>query len=90
MGKNHGVRIKGGVRYNQASNKFAVVIDMWHSTDDTGEPDRRWLSTERFDTEDEATEFYRDNTRKLLAEMERSIIDTLKPGEKLFHNQDEI
>jgi SEC-C motif len=54
----HGLRVKGGIRYDPAENGYFVIIHVWDNVDCLGEP-QEWRYPEKYFNEDEALRYYK-------------------------------
>lgn len=70
-----GVRMKGGVRFDEQADGFVPIVHTW----DNGEP-TEWRSPKVFLTEDEAMNYYKIYLRPVLQRMMSKIENKLSDG----------
>lgn len=65
-----GIRVKGGIQYGDYLDEpgFYPIVHVWDNIDCVGEAEQ-WTVPVRFDTEDEAMDFYKNNVQPLLKEL---------------------
>jgi len=54
----HGLRMKGGIRYDPEEAGFFVIIHMWDNVECRGEP-QEWRYPKKYSDEDEALRYYK-------------------------------
>ena len=74
-----GIRMKGGVRFDQV-NGFIAIVHIWDNAHCLGEPEE-WRSPQVFSTENAAMKYYKTSIRpalkKMMAEARRSGIKSI-------------
>ena len=63
-----GIRMKGGVGYNDTKNAYVAIVHTWDNIECIGEP-QEWESSDTFPTENEAMEYYKTHIRLSLEKM---------------------
>jgi len=61
--------MKGGVRYDDDSKGYLVIVHIWDNIHARGEPDE-WRAEEIFPTEDAAMRYYKTTIRPELERMQ--------------------
>ena len=61
----HGVRMKGGVAFDEELEGFVAIIHSWDNVNCLGKP-AEWQSERVFPTEDKAMRYYRKKVRPLM------------------------
>ena len=70
-GLSPGLRMKGGVRYDEECNGYIAIVHIWDNIHARGEPDE-WRADEAFPTEDAAMQYYKTTIRPELERMQTS------------------
>ena len=74
-----GIRMKGGVIFDEESNAFIPIVHSWDNVDCFGEPEE-WRSEKTFSNEEDAMNYYKVNIRpalqRLMSEMENNASKT--------------
>jgi len=79
-----GVRMKGGVAYDPAEDRFVAIVHSWDNAECFGEP-LEWRSSKLFRTENAAMRFYKKSIRPSL---KRKMKEASKqPGLTLGHRK---
>jgi len=80
-----GIRMKGGVGFNDEKNAYVAIVHTWDNIECIGIPEE-WQSSDAFPSEDEAMEYYKTNIRLSL---EKMMLDQKKknPGIETSHKK---
>jgi hypothetical protein len=54
----HGMRVKGGIRYDPEAGGFIVIVHVWDNVECIGEP-QEWRYPEVYQDEEEAMRYYK-------------------------------
>ena len=74
-----GIRMKGGVRFDEHSDGYVPIVHTWDNVHCNGEP-TEWRAPKVFPTEDEAMNYYKLYLRPVLQRMMSKIENELSDG----------
>jgi hypothetical protein len=74
-----GIRMKGGVRFENELNGYIAIVHTWENVKCDGEP-TEWCSPKVFPTEEEAMRYYKSYIRPELQRMMSKIQNELSEG----------
>ena len=81
-----GVRMKGGVIFDEDLNAYIPIVHTWDNVNCLGEP-KEWRSEETFSNEEDAMNYYKVNIRpslqKLMSQIEKDSSKTKVTYNKL-------
>ena len=80
-----GIRMKGGVRYDEELDGFVPIVYTWQNVYCFGEPEE-WRSLEVFSTEEEALHYYKTYIRPGLEQMMADIGNKMSDG-AMYHQK---
>ena len=73
-----GIRMKGGVRFEEQAEGYVPIVHTWDNVHCDGEP-TEWCSQKVFSTEDEAMNYYklyiRPDLQRLMSKIENEVSD---------------
>lgn len=73
-----GIRMKGGVRFDEQADGYVPIVHTWDNVHCHGEP-TEWRSPKVFPTEDEAMKYYklyiRPDLQQLMSQIENELSD---------------
>lgn len=84
-GLSPGIRMKGGVRYDEDVRGFVAIVHTWDNVYCNGEP-TEWRAQDVFPTEDEAMRYYKSYIRPNLQKMMSELKDE-KSNSNIFHRK---
>ncbi|MFQ6091569.1 MAG: SEC-C metal-binding domain-containing protein [bacterium] len=73
-----GIRMKGGVRFDEQADGYVPIVHTWDNVHCHGEP-TEWRSPKIFPTEEEAMKYYKlfilPNLQRMMSEIEKELSD---------------
>ena len=81
-----GMRLKGGVIFDEELNAFVPIVHSWDNVDCIGEP-KEWRSQETFPNENDAMNYYKSTIRpslqRIMSKLEDESSETTVAHKKL-------
>jgi hypothetical protein len=70
----HGLRMKGGIRYDAEADGFVVIVHVWDNVECLGEP-QEWRYPKVYEQEEEAMNYYKTSIRPALKRFMESNVE---------------
>ena len=84
QGLTFGIRMKGGVCFDEELKGYVPIVHTWRNVHCHGEPEE-WRSPKVFSTEEEAMRYYKSYIRPELQRMMSEIENELSDGTTIYH-----